>query len=148
MFLSKCGKGRESIGLLLSNNECMQKVWGSEQERCSCWIVLCFVYNGFCCYKMPSLVTKKDQPSTFEHLNQLSSPCGWDKLLEDNHKLRLQVTKYKAMLEEKSTQLLQKSKALINYQSTNLMYLQELVGAMKFKIKQQDYLEDSKNTNR
>lgn len=52
------------------------------------------------------------------------------------------------MLEEKSTQLLQKSKALINYQSTNLMYLQELVGAMKFKIKQQDYLEDSKNTNR
>lgn len=44
--------------------------------------------------------------------------------------------------------MVQKREALMSCQSTNLRYLQELSEAMKFKIEQQEVLEDGKRTIR
>lgn len=105
-------------------------------------------YISFLCSKMPSPVTKKDRPSVSQHISPLSSPGGSEELREDNHQLRLQLRRYKALLEEKSEQLLQKREALMGCQSTNLKYLQELSEAMKSKIEQQEILEESKKAIR
>ena len=105
-------------------------------------------YISLLCAKMPSPVTQKDRPSTSHHVSPLSSPEGSEELQEDNHQLRLQLRRYKALLEEKAEQLIQKREALMGCQSTNLKYLQELSEAMKFKIEQQELLEEGKRTIR
>lgn len=46
-------------------------------------------YISLLCSKMPSLVKKKEQPSTSQHVSPLSSPGGSEELLEDNQRLRL-----------------------------------------------------------
>ena len=97
------------------------------------------------CYKMPSPTPKKDLAGPSQSHSPLSSPEA-DEMRQDNHKLKLQLKRYKTLLDEKSEQLLQKTEALMSCQSTNLKYLQELTDAMKFKIEQQESAEESKKT--
>lgn len=98
------------------------------------------------CTKMHSPVTKKERPSTSHQVSPLSNIDGSEELREDNHRLRLHLKRYKALLEEKAEKLMQKREALMSCQSTNLKYLQEHSEAMKFKIEQQELLEEGKRT--
>ena len=112
-----------------------------------CSLELCSAfYISLLCTKMPSPVTRKERPSTSHQVSPLSSTDGSEELREDNHRLRLQLKRYKALLEEKAEKLVHKGEALMSCQSTNLKYLQELSEAMKFKIEQQGLLEEGKRT--
>lgn len=63
-----------------------------------------------------------DQPSLSHILSPLSSPGGSEELAEENRMHKLQLNKYKDLLQDKSEQLIEKGETLISCQSTNVKH--------------------------
>lgn len=65
---------------------------------------------------------------------------------EENSRLQLQVERYEELLQEKRTQLIEKSEALVSCQSTKVKHLLELAEAVKEKMDNQIILDEHKKT--
>lgn len=76
----------------------------------------------------------------------MSSSGGSKELVEENHRLNVELQRCKESLEEKIDQVCKKNEALINCQMANVKHLSELAEAMKEKMEYHKILEEHKKT--
>ena len=84
-------------------------------------------YISFYCGDIPNPQLMQDQPSTSRMLSPVpSSPGDSEELIEEKHRLWLQLKQCKDSLQEKTGQFWKKSELFINCQKENMIHLFEL----------------------
>lgn len=103
-------------------------------------------YISIFCQELPRPLSGNNQPFASHFSSPLSSPGGFDELTEENRRLRIQLKRYKDLLQDKSDQLLEKNESLISLQTHNAKHLWELAQATKEKMEQHVALEENKRS--
>ena len=112
------------------------------------WELFSAFYISVCSQELPQPAVVLRTPLSSNPTQSLSSNFGeLEELRKANHRLRLQVNRYKALVQEKSKELAEKNESLVACQSTTVKHIFDLAASLKDRLDQQVVLDEHKKAN-